>query len=366
MFSATKFVVAGVIVALFGGFLLTGALQQQLSDESTPVVGVSTSAVLSPTIESATDLDPITDPSGFVTTVIDVAPMQPRQLVRTSDAVWALSGRSAARIDLDTHEVDIIKLPVRVLDRQIVDGSLWGTNTKNKKLRLVEIDLATGELLNTYPMPQADRHWAWSAVIAGDLWFWGWNDQLARFDLVDREFTIERAAGSFNPGLCCLATDDAIWITRNPTYGNQVLRRFDVETLEVTDKLPIPRLIPGTTADGDIWVWQGGPDVVTMKLLVVDEASRAITDVIYVSSRGPQDKSRLALSGGGIWALLWEPNEVVTVVSRIDIASGEITHTIDVGGTPESPLAIDDAIWVPVPEARRVIVITPETVAATA
>ena len=35
MFSATKFIVAGVIVALFGGFLLAGVLTQP-SDESTP------------------------------------------------------------------------------------------------------------------------------------------------------------------------------------------------------------------------------------------------------------------------------------------------------------------------------------------
>jgi hypothetical protein len=44
MFSATKFVVAGAIVALFGGFLLTGVLTQQPSDEPLPAVGASASA----------------------------------------------------------------------------------------------------------------------------------------------------------------------------------------------------------------------------------------------------------------------------------------------------------------------------------
>jgi hypothetical protein len=43
MFSATKFVVAGAIVALFGGFLLVGLLTQP-SEESAPVVGASASA----------------------------------------------------------------------------------------------------------------------------------------------------------------------------------------------------------------------------------------------------------------------------------------------------------------------------------
>ena len=43
MFGATRFVVASVIVALFGGFLLAGALTTQTSDE-TPAVGASPSA----------------------------------------------------------------------------------------------------------------------------------------------------------------------------------------------------------------------------------------------------------------------------------------------------------------------------------
>jgi hypothetical protein len=43
MFNATKFVVAGVIVALFGGFLLSGVLTQP-NEESVPAVGASASA----------------------------------------------------------------------------------------------------------------------------------------------------------------------------------------------------------------------------------------------------------------------------------------------------------------------------------
>jgi hypothetical protein len=58
MFSATKFVVAGVIVALFGGFLLTGVLTQP-SEESVPGVGASAAASARPdsTVEA-------TDPTG--------------------------------------------------------------------------------------------------------------------------------------------------------------------------------------------------------------------------------------------------------------------------------------------------------------
>ena len=49
MSSALKFVVAGAIVALFGGFLLTGGLMQRSSDEQLPAVGASASTQAEPT-----------------------------------------------------------------------------------------------------------------------------------------------------------------------------------------------------------------------------------------------------------------------------------------------------------------------------
>ena len=59
MFSATKFVVAGVIVALFGGFLLSGVLTTQRREESPPAVGASSSAEAS--TETRDDLLPGVD-----------------------------------------------------------------------------------------------------------------------------------------------------------------------------------------------------------------------------------------------------------------------------------------------------------------
>jgi hypothetical protein len=58
MFSATKFVVAGVIVALFGGFLLTGVLTQQPSDVQPPAVGASASAQAEPTAGVTSEPEP--------------------------------------------------------------------------------------------------------------------------------------------------------------------------------------------------------------------------------------------------------------------------------------------------------------------
>ncbi len=61
MFSALKFVVAGVIVALFGGFLLSGVLTQPPSDEPLPAVGASASATAQaePTTEATAESEPV-------------------------------------------------------------------------------------------------------------------------------------------------------------------------------------------------------------------------------------------------------------------------------------------------------------------
>ena len=62
MFSATKFVAAGAIVALFGGFLLTGVLTQP-SEEQAPAAVASASAPAEPTHPVPTSLEPSAEPS---------------------------------------------------------------------------------------------------------------------------------------------------------------------------------------------------------------------------------------------------------------------------------------------------------------
>ncbi len=61
MFSATKFVVAGAIVALFSGFLLTGVLTQPPSDEPLPAVAASASVttLVEPTAEATAESEPV-------------------------------------------------------------------------------------------------------------------------------------------------------------------------------------------------------------------------------------------------------------------------------------------------------------------
>jgi hypothetical protein len=75
MFSATKFVVAGAVVALFGGFLLTGVLTQP-SDDRPPVVGASASVATQaePTDAATSEPDTTTDVDADRTTTPDLLP----------------------------------------------------------------------------------------------------------------------------------------------------------------------------------------------------------------------------------------------------------------------------------------------------
>ena len=76
MFSATKFVVAGAIVALFGGFLLSGVLTQQPSDDRLPAVGASASATTQaePTDATTSEPEPTTEAEADDTITPDLLP----------------------------------------------------------------------------------------------------------------------------------------------------------------------------------------------------------------------------------------------------------------------------------------------------
>jgi len=76
MFSATKFVVAGAIVALFGGFLLSGVLTQQPSDEPLPPAAESALATTEaePSDAATSGPEPTTEEQAADTTSPDLLP----------------------------------------------------------------------------------------------------------------------------------------------------------------------------------------------------------------------------------------------------------------------------------------------------
>ena len=109
MFSATKFVVAGAIVALFGGFLLSGVLTQQ-GDEQLPAVGASASAQAEPS--DAVTAEPTAEVEADMTTRTDLLPgvdlvteeVEPGVYRVISDGVRELSRPSDVRpADVGDH-----------------------------------------------------------------------------------------------------------------------------------------------------------------------------------------------------------------------------------------------------------------------
>jgi hypothetical protein len=127
MFSATKFVVAGVIVALFGGFLISGVLTTRPSEESQPAVGASASAS--------------TDPDSTVAATAEIDPAEPVTTV-ISDL---LPG-----VDLATEEIEpgvfrVLDDGVRDLTEGVRDfvvsasGDVWVMSGNNKNVRVVRL-----------------------------------------------------------------------------------------------------------------------------------------------------------------------------------------------------------------------------------
>jgi hypothetical protein len=124
MFSATKFVVAGAIVALFGGFLLSGVLTQQPSDEPLPPAAASASS--SPVADATATPQPTTSVDAEMTirsdllTGVDLAveEVEPSVFRVLSDG---FREPSRTRDDKDRYFGGI-------LDGNVVaglDGSLW-------------------------------------------------------------------------------------------------------------------------------------------------------------------------------------------------------------------------------------------------
>jgi hypothetical protein len=110
MFSATKFVVAGVIVALFGGILLSGVLTQP-SDETAPAVGASASAQAEPTDAMTATPGPTpareTNEPGVVTTRDDLLPGVELELLEVSPGILKILGDGPHNLTQNVWDIEI-------------------------------------------------------------------------------------------------------------------------------------------------------------------------------------------------------------------------------------------------------------------
>jgi len=338
MFSAAKFVVAGVIVALFGGFLLSGVLTTQRTEEPLPV-GASVSPETSPIVTDVIDvggllfdhivaagdavwvaggtstegnlsrgsvsrIDPVTRQ---VTDTIAVG-SDPSSMVPTEDALWVLNHDGKfSRIDLATRAVtepiDGVFLSggsyAERVDPVIIDGSLWAQSGVGTSASLVEVDLASQEIINEYEWPWIWHGADWMTEIDGAIWAWRkWKSRgdkretLARFDLGTREFTFELDMDNKDLRGGPVASGDAIWSKNRQSRG---VERFDVSSLAVTDTVelgPDEDLLDGViAAEGSMWIRQGA------YVYRFDTDTREVGDVIRVGD----GRGQSTYADGAMW-----------------------------------------------------------------
>jgi len=116
MFSATKFVVAGVIVALFGGFLLSGVLTQP-SEEQLPAVGASASAEAEPSEAATTESESSPDD-----TTTDLLPGVDLVTEEVEEGVYRVLSDGAGH--------DLVAEPPALVT-VAPDGSIWLVRTSD-------------------------------------------------------------------------------------------------------------------------------------------------------------------------------------------------------------------------------------------
>ena len=233
MFSATKFVAAGAIVALFGGFLLSGVLTQQ-EGEVLPA-GVT---------ESSSPMTTVEPLSGMVTDEVE-----PGVYRVVSDGIRDLAAASAlARPD----DGELAIAP---------DGSVW-LSTIRRQAPPRDPELIKLGDPDSFPMPSS---W-WGLNVGPDGTPWAWVDTgLLRLG----EDGWSEVAGTPEGGLFDIAPDGTVWagggdsVSRLEAEGWQE-HRIDIDPdigqlLEDhggPDAVGLGHSIQhlGVDANGDVWV----------------------------------------------------------------------------------------------------------------
>jgi hypothetical protein len=271
MFSATKFVVAGVIVALFGGFLLAGVLTQP-SDDSAPAVGASASASL----ESEPANEPTTAPEAAVTDDL-------------------LPGVALVTEEVEPGVLRVVNDGVRDLARPLpdysypwagfhltsgLDGSLWlhGPDGEDKASRhgvptppghgnsfrlgdeqvaSLDGDHAPERIRNTEVGPDGTL---W--MVDDGLWFIE-TDPPRKVKDPDDVMVWEPQQGGGGVGAYALDPDGAVWAV-SEALGTTLLARSYVGSADWrSEEWPWPVTdVNGlwATDAGEIWFWQREPD----------------------------------------------------------------------------------------------------------
>ena len=282
MFSATKFVVAGVIVALFGGFLLSGVLTTQRGDEMAPAA-----------VTAAPSPSPITTEellSGMVTEEVEPGVLRIRDdavrypgvrgpAISPIGRVWLFKGGSMFELGRAASEVRSSGVePGFWSDMAFTpDGVFWANlDAGQDEGTLASFD---GEGWTEHPLPDGAPIGAIEATPDGAVLVTGHVEDgpgplVARLD--DDGWTMlpmlddPTLAGSYYGGAGNLAAapDGSVWLSNGDLRGGpngtspQGLLHYDGNRWQSVEPMPdTPSMRAGPVAvgpDGTLWVYMLG------------------------------------------------------------------------------------------------------------
>jgi hypothetical protein len=262
MFSATKFVVAGVIVALFGGFLLTNVLTQQ-GEQSLPEVGASASEEIRSDLLPGVDLEVEEVGPRLVRVLGDGERQTLRNIVDVAVApngdVWVRRQNGTVyRLGAPGNAFQQRAFHPHGAFHRHVDGTLRIADRRLEGERWVK---------------DPDRFCADRGRLALDGTCWvpfqpGAGGALRRLDESGQRFDIDSVAGYPPTGLVDIAPDGTVWTTLSDesseaivglaSYDGSAWTPFEIDAVEGSHLISM-----AVAPDGVVWMlfFSDGPSM---------------------------------------------------------------------------------------------------------
>ena len=304
-------------------------------DGSEAEQGADPSVTSAPTTTSAPDLPEIQDIEAAGAQAIDATPF-PDWVTIAGDSAWVANVEDGVgRYDLATGAF-LGSVPVSTEICLAMDqgfDALWVGNCEDTTI--VRVDVATGEVAATIPLPFGALPNE-SSVAVGDDGVWvlssGTEPDLVRIDPATNEVAESFPAPA--EATAVRAGAGSLWITRARTSQ---LVRVDPATGEeqaVIDVAPSSIFL----AVGEGGVWTMGAD--TAEVSHVDPATDTVVATIPVGA-GSSSGGDIAVGGGYVWARLSD-----SLIAQIDPATDTVVARYGPPSGSGSVAADEDAVWV--------------------
>lgn len=203
-------------------------------------------------------------------------------------------------------------------------GRVWVTAFDGNELN--EIDPATNQVTQTYPMPGGP---CGMVERDGTLWIETQNSLVA-FDPARREATgrVRIPGGIFS----VTSTPSGLW--GMAPEATQVVQ-IDPDSRRIVGRVDIEGPLGGLAVQGDqIWTVSGRSELVR-----IDSRSHSIAQVIKLESFEPEG---LAIDGN----FLWVSSSFEGNVLRVDGRTGKVRNRLPVDGSLFGGIVIGDSYWV--------------------